>query len=38
MSGGAVGTCVGGQKVRWEGSLATPARGECVRVMETLGG
>jgi dihydroorotase len=37
VSGWPVGTVIRGQKVMWEGSLGTPARGECVRFLETLG-
>ncbi|HEY6024692.1 MAG TPA: dihydroorotase [Pseudolabrys sp.] len=31
-----VGTLIRGRKVMWEGSLASPSQGECVRFLETL--
>jgi len=38
VTGWPVGTLVRGQKVMWEGTLASPAQGECVRFLETLTG
>lgn len=37
ITGWPVGTFVRGRKVMWEGSLSTPAKGERVRFLETLG-
>ena len=37
VTGWPVGTFVRGHKVMWDGTLATPARGERVRFLETLG-
>ena len=36
VTGWPVGTLIRGNKVMWEGSLTTPARGERVRFLETL--
>ncbi|MGH6738177.1 MAG: amidohydrolase family protein, partial [Bradyrhizobium sp.] len=36
VTGWPVGTVIRGQKVMWDGSLITPARGERVRFLETL--
>jgi len=36
VTGWPVGTIVRGHKVMWEGTLATPSRGERVRFLETL--
>jgi dihydroorotase len=36
VTGWPVGTVVRGHKVTWEGSLAAPGHGECVRFLETL--
>jgi dihydroorotase len=38
VTGWPVGTVIRGQKVMWDGSLITPARGERVRFLETLVG
>jgi len=38
VTGWPVGTVIRGQKVMWDGSLITPARGERVRFLETLAG
>ena len=37
VTGWPVGTVIRGRRVMWEGSLATPAQGEPVRFLETLG-
>jgi len=37
VTGWPVGTFVRGHKAMWDGVLATPAQGECVRFLETLG-
>jgi len=37
VTGWPVGTVIRGQRVMWEGDLVTPARGEPVRFLETLG-
>ena len=36
VTGWPVGTFVRGRKVMWQGNLSVPARGECVRFLETL--
>jgi dihydroorotase len=36
VTGWPVGTVIRGTRVRWEGEVAAPARGECVRFVETL--
>jgi dihydroorotase len=36
VQGWAVGTIIRGQRVMWEGELATPSQGEAVRFQETL--
>ena len=38
VTGWPIGTVIRGQKVMWDGSLITPARGERVRFLETLAG
>jgi dihydroorotase len=36
VTGWPVGAIIRGRKVMWEGVLATPAQGDCVRFMEAL--
>ena len=38
VTGWPVGTVVRGKRVMWQGDLTTPAQGEAVRFLETLGG